>query len=166
MTDRRYHPPAMRALRALVFATAITPVSVLLSACGGTAPPAATAPSPAAEPAAPSGAPSGAPSAPAPSPGGGADAPTAKVMGVAVSDKADHFTRVTVSFENKTGRSCSLASYVLSWDGGSKEFPLESFVLGPGESKTRAARVHAGEGDITRLTGPEVAHVELKATCK
>jgi len=96
----------------------------------------------------------------------GADAPTAKVLGVAVSDMEDKFTRITVRFENKTGKVCKIASYVVRWSAGSKTFPLDDFSLGAGESKTRASRIHAGEGDITQLTDAASTQVDVNATCK
>src|SRR5262249_32898014 len=93
-------------------------------------------------------------------------AATARVIGVAVSSKADNYTVVTISFENKTTATCKSSSYVLSWPGGTKEFPLENFELAPGQSKTRGSRLHKGEGDITTLTGAEDARVEVRSTCR
>jgi hypothetical protein len=130
--------------------TALVVVALAALGCGGAASaPASTTPSP-----------------PPSSNAAAADAPTARVLGVAVSDMEDKFTRITVSFENKTGKVCRIAKYVVRWNGGTKEFPLDDFSLGAGESKTRASRIHSGDGDITQLTDAASTHVDVNATCK
>ncbi len=91
--------------------------------------------------------------------------PIARVLGVAVSDKGDHFTRVTVSFENPSGKPCKIARYTLTWPGGSKEFPLDNFTLAPGARQTRAMRVHPNEGDLTKLTDPDVTRITFQPEC-
>ena len=143
-------------------------LALLLAACGGAPEPkAAEAPAgTAAQGASQAGAaPAGTAKANAAPASGQGGTPIGRVLGVAVSDKDDHFTRVTVSFENPTAQSCKIPSYVLSWSGGSKQIPLENFTLAPGQKQTRAVRIHKEDGDLTKLTGPDVAHVELKAQC-
>jgi hypothetical protein len=120
-------------------------------ACGG------------AEPAAPPIAPGGASAEAAPS---SADtAPSANVVGIGVSDKEDKFTRVTVAFKNPTRTTCKIPTYTLTWAGGSKQIALPNFELGPGQTQTRAVRVHASDGDITSLTTPEQTRVEIAPQC-
>ncbi|MFT3772373.1 MAG: hypothetical protein QM820_43825 [Minicystis sp.] len=133
-------------------------LGALLISCGGAPPPAPATPA-AAAPAGSAPAATPAPAAPV------AAAPTVKVLGVAVSDKGDHFTRVTVSFTNPGGKPCKIASYTLAWPGGTKEFPLENFTLAPGQSQTRAMRVHPGDGDLTKLTDPDVTRISLRSDC-
>ncbi|APR79959.1 Hypothetical protein A7982_05306 [Minicystis rosea] len=141
------------------FAAALALVGI--AACGGSPPP-ASAP-PAAAPSAPAAAASGSPKVEAPAK---ADAPpTAKVLGVAVSDKGDHFTRVTVSFTNPSSKPCKIPSYTLAWPGGTKEFPLDNFTLAPGQSQTRAMRVHPKDGDLTKLTDPDVTQISFQPQC-
>ena len=136
--------------------------------CGGSPPPATTGTPPdasgaptAAAPATPS---SAAASTPPPGSASGGP-PTARVLGVAVAQKADHYTRVTISFTNPSDKPCNIQGYTLSWDQGSKDIPLEKFTLAPGKSETRAMRVHAGEGDISRLVTPEGTRVVVRSDC-
>jgi hypothetical protein len=143
------------------FSWALLGGAVLFSgACGGSPPPEAGAPAGAT--AAPPGASAQASAAPA---GGKGGAPHGRVLGVAVSDKDDHFTRVTVAFENPTDKPCKVPGYKLTWDGGKKEITLENLTLAPGQRQTRAVRIHKEDGDLTKLTGPDVAHVELHTQC-
>jgi hypothetical protein len=148
-----------------------------LAACGAPSPPAAEPPPAAAGPAtaAPSAAPApkGASASGSPSHDGAASGPkprapsepTARVLGVAVSDKSEHFTRITVSFENPTDKKCKIAGYTVTWSGGTKEISLDDFSLAPGQNQTRATRIHANDGDLTKLVSPESAQVTLRATC-
>jgi hypothetical protein len=131
-----------------------------LAACGAPSPPAAEPPPAAAGPA------TAAPSAaPAPKGASASGSPTARVLGVAVSDKSEHFTRITVSFENPTDKKCKIAGYTVTWSGGTKEISLDDFSLAPGQNQTRATRIHANDGDLTKLVSPESAQVTLRATC-
>ncbi len=92
---------------------------------------------------------------------------TATVNGVAVSNKGDHFTRVTVTFKNPGGVPCKVTGYTLTWAGGKKTIGLEgaNFVVAPGHEEVRAIRVHPSDGDITVLITPDGAKVDLESNC-
>jgi hypothetical protein len=156
--------PLARTSRSLLLALACAAALSAGLSCGGSPPPATTTGAPTAEAAsAPPPSSAAASTPPAGSPSGGP--PTARVLGVAVAQKADHYTRVTVSFTNPSDKPCKIQGYTLSWDQGSKDIPLENFTLAPGKTETRAMRVHAGEGDISRLVTPEGTRVEVRSDC-
>ena len=131
--------------------------SLGLSGCGGGA---AAEPPPNAPPGAPPAAPAGA--APVAMP------LTTTVNGVAVSNKGDHFTRVTVTFKNPGGTPCKVSGYTVTWGGGKKSIPLEGkdFVVAPGASEVRAIRIHPSDGDLNSLISPDGVHVETESDCK
>ena len=134
-------------------------ISALVPACGGGGAAVEAQPPPAPGPAA---------AAPAPAaPAGPAMPVVATINGIAVSNKADHFTRVTVTFKNPGGVPCKVTGYTLTWAGGKKTIGLEgaNFVVAPGASEVRAIRVHASDGDLTVLITPDGAKVDLESTC-
>ncbi|HEY4120875.1 MAG TPA: hypothetical protein VGM56_23590 [Byssovorax sp.] len=134
-------------------------VAVASFACGGATPEAATAQATPSD-----GAPAAAPAAPAPA--AASARPTVTLNGIAVSAKDDHFTRVTVTFRNPGGVPCKITNYTLTWPGGTKTFPLDNFILGPGGEQVRAMRLHESDGNIHGLIDPKEAHVELESDCK
>jgi hypothetical protein len=92
---------------------------------------------------------------------------TATINGVAVSNKGDHFTRVTITFKNPGGVPCKVTGYTFTWGGGKKTIGLEgaNFVVAPGASEVRAIRVHPSDGDLTVLISPDGAKVDLESSC-
>ena len=155
---RRTAPRAPRGAEPHAFACsfALAAIAALAVGCGG----GAASEQPAASP---PGAPAAGPVAAAPA--GPPMPPVGTVKGIAVSNKADHFTRVTVAFNNPGGTPCKIASYTLTWPGGRKTIPLDNFVVGPGATEIRAIRVHTSDGDITNLTTVSETKVELESDC-
>jgi hypothetical protein len=94
--------------------------------------------------------------------------PVATINGIAVSNKGDHFTRVTITFKNPGGVPCKVTGYTLTWAGGKKTIGLEgaNFVVAPGAAEIRAIRVHPSDGDLTVLITPDGAKVDLESECK
>lgn len=92
---------------------------------------------------------------------------TATINGIAVSNKGDHFTRVTITFKNPGGVPCKVTGYTLTWGGGKKTIGLEgaNFVVAPGHEEVRAIRVHPSDGDITVLITPDGAKVDSESSC-
>jgi hypothetical protein len=131
--------------------------AVSLAACGGgaaDAPPSAAAPQAGAAAPPPAAAPMALP-------------PVATVNGVAVSNKGDHFTRVTITFKNPGNVPCKVTSYTMTWAGGKKTIGLEgaNFTVAPGAAEIRAIRVHPSDGDLTVLINAEGAKVDLESDC-
>jgi hypothetical protein len=128
-------------------------------ACGSSAP----------EPAVPEAAASAAPTD-KPPPMSASEAPqaptvSASVISAAVSSKADHFTRATISFKNSGTKPCRVKQYTLHWAGGTKTITVDNFTLLPNADDTRAIKVHAEDGDVSKLTGSAGTSVDVDAAC-